>query len=75
MTYGRRDAREVSNPHKISMKYDFDQHKDNYRNVVDESVRFSGRSVDFFTRAKAHHLLGLIRANFENPRRVRALDV
>src|SRR6516165_922946 len=38
---------------------DFDRVAGEYRDIVEHSIRFSGKSLDFFTRVKVEHLLEL----------------
>lgn len=47
---------------------------DRYREDLDRAVSFSGRSHEFFARAKAEELLRLARRNLGNPAALDALD-
>jgi SAM-dependent methyltransferase len=53
----------------------FDTYKDTYTAEVQEAIGFAGQDVAFFTRAKAEHLLRLVRSHVGDPRRLRGLDI
>ena len=54
---------------------EFDRHRDRYDDLINESIAFSGLKVDFFTRAKARHLLETVRRELGDPGVKDALDV
>jgi len=60
---------------KPESRSEFDAYKDNYREVVDESVGFAGMSVDYFARVKVNYLLDIASAHFGDARSVSALDI
>jgi SAM-dependent methyltransferase len=53
----------------------FDKYGRDYGALVNESIRFSGLKVDFFTRAKARHLIQACSRFAGDSRKLRALDV
>ena len=53
----------------------FDAYKDVYTETVDESLAFTGMSVDFVTRVKADYILDLVREKFGTSDKVSALDI
>jgi len=53
----------------------FDAYKDNYSDVVDAAVSFTGMSTDFFTRVKADYLLDISHNHFGSTDDLHALDV
>jgi len=53
----------------------FDEYADDYREVVQRSISFSGVEQELFTRRKARHLLDVVRRRLGPPGDVRALDV
>ena len=53
----------------------FDEYRDSYANVVNDSVSFTGLDVDFFTRVKAGYVSDMCNAHFADLTRVRALDI
>jgi SAM-dependent methyltransferase len=53
----------------------FDRYADDYREVVQRSIDFSGLDHELFTRRKALHVLDLARRRLGRPDRLRALDV
>lgn len=53
----------------------FDRIKDRYDDLVNRSIAFSGLTVDFFTRAKARHLLAVARRQPGGAGAMDALDV
>ena len=59
----------------MSAPSSFDSCKDRYSELVNESIAFSGLTVDFFARAKARHLIELATRSLRDLRRVQALDV
>lgn len=54
---------------------EFDAYRTSYSDVVDNSISFSGLSVDFFTRAKAARLLDLLDKMIGTPSGLSVLDV
>lgn len=54
---------------------EFDEYADNYREVVQRSIAFSGVEQELFTRRKARHLLDIVRRRVGPPGDMRALDV
>ncbi len=54
---------------------DYDAYRHRYREELDRSVAFAGRSHEFFTRAKADELVQLARRHLGDPAAVDALDV
>ena len=54
---------------------EFDAYSGNYNDVVNASIAFSGLKVDFFTRAKAERLVGLIGERFPGRRDLSILDI
>ena len=54
---------------------EFDAHSAGYRDAVEESIAFSGAGLDFFTRAKADALLGLVTARVGSPEGLGFLDL
>lgn len=57
------------------MSTPFDQYADTYRGEVDQAISFGGQGVDFYTKVKADHLLGVGRRWLGDPTRLRVLDV
>lgn len=59
------------------MTQTFDEYRDNYGNVVQSSIDFSGLEHDFFMRAKARVLFDMIaaRPHLGNPETLTLLDV
>ena len=57
------------------MKTDFNRYADRYDDAVRTSISFIGQDVDFFTEAKARHLLKLIEREFDDTSQLAALDV
>jgi SAM-dependent methyltransferase len=53
----------------------FDNHRENYADLVNESIRFSGLTIDFFIRAKARHLIEAAGRDLSDPSQARVLDV
>ena len=54
---------------------EFDRFRDSYREVVEQSIAFSGAGLDVFTRAKARVLLDLAARRLGDPGRLSFLDV
>ena len=57
------------------MSTPFDQYADTYRGEVDQAIRFGGQGVDFYTRVKADHLLGVSKRWLGDPATLKVLDV
>jgi SAM-dependent methyltransferase len=53
----------------------FDKHESSYRSDVEESVRFIGQGLDFFSEVKARYLLELAKAHFGHLADLSVLDV
>jgi SAM-dependent methyltransferase len=53
----------------------FDAYADDYRDVVQRSIAFSGVEQELFTRRKTRHLLDVVRRRLGPPGEARALDV
>jgi SAM-dependent methyltransferase len=53
----------------------YDRHRDSYETDLDRAVGFSGKSHEFFTKAKAAELLRVAERHLGDPRRLAALDV
>lgn len=53
----------------------FDRHESDYEDLVERSIRFSGRDHSFFIAAKARHLISLIATHVGDPAEQRVLDV
>lgn len=53
----------------------FDEYADDYREVVQRSIAFSGVEQELFTRRKAGHLLDVVARLLGPPAEIRALDV
>lgn len=53
----------------------FDEYGKTYSDTVNDSVRFTGLNVDFFTRVKAGYILDLCASHFADVAGVNALDV
>lgn len=54
---------------------EFDNFKERYTALVNDSIRFSGLTVEFFTWAKARHLIEAAANSFGDPSRLRLLDI
>jgi SAM-dependent methyltransferase len=54
---------------------DFDTHSDSYRASVQQSIAFSGRELEYFTRRKVEHLLALTKRHRGDPSKLAFLDV
>jgi SAM-dependent methyltransferase len=54
---------------------DFNEYSDSYRKTVEDSFAIHGVEHDFFTRAKARHLVGLAEAHLGRPAELEVLDV
>jgi SAM-dependent methyltransferase len=53
----------------------FDRYRDSYRDEVQHAIRFAGRDLDVFTKAKADELIALARRRLGDLTHVSALDV
>ena len=58
-----------------SPRSEFNSYRASYRDVVNESIAFSGLDIDFFTRAKAARLLDLLAQLLGPTERLSVLDV
>jgi SAM-dependent methyltransferase len=54
---------------------DFNDYRDSYRQEVEDAISFSGQSLEFFSRAKARHLLELVKRQGADPAELDVLDV
>ncbi len=54
---------------------EFDAYRSTYRDAVNDAISFSGLKVDFFTKAKAAHLLNLLALKVGTPHNLSILDV
>jgi ubiquinone/menaquinone biosynthesis C-methylase UbiE len=54
---------------------EFDAYSKAYDQAVNDSIAFTGLSVDYFTRVKANYLIDLIADHFGEPKTVSVLDV
>src|SRR5262249_26296192 len=54
---------------------DFAPYRESYRQEVEDAISFSGQSLEFFSRAKARHLLELAARHWGGPAELDALDV
>jgi len=57
------------------METNFNGYKDTYKLKVDRSISFAGQGLDFYTKAKAGHLIRLAERYFGKLDRLRVLDV
>src|SRR5687767_15087789 len=57
------------------MTADFDAYAATYRDAVEHSIAFGGKSHEYFTRRKADHLVGLSRRLLGDPAGLSVLDV
>ena len=57
------------------MKVNFEHYKDKYSEEVERSIAFAGRNVEFFTEAKARHLLNITERHLGDLKNLSALDV
>jgi SAM-dependent methyltransferase len=57
------------------MSEEFERYKDSYRTKVEESISFVGQDLDFFTEAKARHILRLAATQLGDTAHVSVLDV
>jgi SAM-dependent methyltransferase len=53
----------------------FDAYDSTYRDEVQSAISFAGKSVDFFTRVKANHLVDLVSRRVGPTSRQRILDI
>ncbi|MDH4984435.1 class I SAM-dependent methyltransferase [Aminobacter anthyllidis] len=53
----------------------FDAYRTTYSEAVDDAVSFSGLKADYFIRAKAERLVGLLRSTLGDPQALSVLDV
>jgi SAM-dependent methyltransferase len=54
---------------------DFNTAKDNYREVIERSIGFAGRGLDYYTKAKADAFKRAVSTNFAHLRKPKLLDV
>lgn len=54
---------------------DFDRFKDNYHEILDESLAFSGQDTDFFAEMKARHILDVAGRHLGSPSKLKILDL
>lgn len=54
---------------------DFESYKDTYRQKIQESIKFAGQDLDFFTEVKVRNLMGLTRRHLGKPEGLTILDV
>lgn len=54
---------------------DFNSSKDSYREIVDQTISFTGKNVDFFAAVKARYLRKMIAERLPGIDRPRVLDV
>jgi SAM-dependent methyltransferase len=57
------------------MTEEFERYKDSYRTKVEESISFAGQDLDFFTEAKARHVVRLATTQLGDIARLSVLDV
>src|SRR5919204_4370359 len=57
------------------MARSFDEYEERYEELVTHSIGFAGRDHSFYVRAKAEHLLALIRRHLGDPAHQRVVDV
>ena len=65
----------MMDPEQARIARTFDVYRDVYTQTVDEFLRFTGMSADFFTRVKAGYILDLTREKFGNSDNLSALDI
>lgn len=54
---------------------DFNTAKDNYREVIERSIGFAGKGLDYYTKAKADAFKRAVRAYFPHLQKPKLLDV
>lgn len=54
---------------------DFNESKYTYREIIDDSISFIGKDVEFFTKLKANFIRSIIKKNHPNLQRPRLLDI
>lgn len=54
---------------------EFDQYRDNYSSQIDDAIRFSGKSHDYFTRVKADYLIKVLKEATPKTSPIRLLDI
>ncbi|SRR5579871_162002 len=62
-------------PRSSSFRTDFENHKDTYRQEIQNSISFIGQNLDFFTQVKVDCLLDLTRRYVGGSNRLKILDV
>ena len=60
---------------KVSREAEFDKYRDTYSTQINQSLAFSGKSHDFFTKVKANYLVKILRAESFLHQTTRVLDV
>ncbi len=62
---------------KTKPQHEFDAYRDTYSDDIDQSLAFSGKSQDFFTKVKADHILKILEQEFksQNHKPLKVLDV
>ncbi len=53
----------------------FDQYGESYDAAMTQSIGFMGQSHDYYTQAKASHILSILRRRLGDPRQLAVLDV
>lgn len=54
---------------------EFDQYDNNYKDLVNEALSFSGTDVTYYTKAKAHWFVHFLKKNYPDLKKLRVLDV
>lgn len=54
---------------------DFDRFKDDYHEILDRSLAFSGKDTDYFAEVKARHILNVARRHLGAPEALKVLDL
>lgn len=54
---------------------DFNHSKHTYQKIIEESIKFSGKDLNFFTKIKADFLNQIIKTSFPNAVKLRLLDI
>lgn len=57
------------------MKPVFDSYGESYDDVMKKSIGFMGQNHDYYTSAKAHHILDVLQRQFGNTKKLQVLDV
>lgn len=64
-----------SEPNNLSISREFDLYSDVYTDAVNESLAFSGLTVDFFTKVKAAYFIDVLNRQFDDPAELSLLDI